>query len=38
MENFFYYDRFCTDIEDLMWELDIHEETLMDLVEWGSLV
>lgn len=31
MENFFYDDRFCTDIDDLMCELDIDEETLSDL-------
>jgi len=31
MKNFFYDDRFCTDIEDLMCELDIDEETLSDM-------
>jgi hypothetical protein len=31
MENFFYDDIFCTDIEDLMWELGIDEETLLEL-------
>lgn len=31
IENFFYDDRFCTDIDDLMFELDIDEEVLLDL-------
>ena len=31
MENFFYDDRFFTDIEDLMTELDINKETISDL-------
>ena len=31
MENFFCGDTFCTNIEDLMFELDIYEDTLSDL-------
>lgn len=33
MENFFYEDNFCNDIEDLMFIKDINDENISDLAD-----